>query len=88
MTPSSSDNQRPAPHAVTPEIRERIRQRHARILQDPDRFTESGIETDPNPKLFKLRRAGNLDGTISQWADDKLVIDHNKIIDKESPPND
>jgi hypothetical protein len=93
MTPSSSDNQRPShpernravPHAVTPEIRERIRQRHERILQDPDRFTESGIETDPNARLFKLRRAGNLDGTISQWIDDRLVIDHGKIIDDEPP---
>jgi hypothetical protein len=57
-------------------------------LQDPDRFTESGIETDPNAKTFKLRIAGNLDGTTSQWVDDRLVIDHDKLIDKESPPND
>ena len=88
MTPSSSDNQRPAPHAVTPEIHERIRQRHERILQDPDRFTESGIETDPNARTFKLRIAGNLDGTTSQWVDDRLVIDHDKVIDKDSPPSD
>jgi hypothetical protein len=79
-----SDNQRPVPHAVTPEIRERLRQRHERILQDPDRFTESGIETDPNARLFKVRHAGNLDGTFSQWVDDRLVIDHGKIIDEES----